>query len=130
MTKYKGSGKEPVSIHRLFKEASDEYREEHGLPTNPVVKNIHRSGECYCGAFATRDEELIDLQAHYPDHFEWIREVEKEVKAEFEGEPHYCYWGHGGQSSLELQMLMDEQERDPDVMLCRDCVDNAMESDW
>lgn len=111
-------------------ERCEAYIEEHGLPRNPVVENIHRSGECYCGAFAGRDEELIDLMAHYPDHADWLLEVEEAVKEEFEGDPDYCYWGHGGQSSLELQMLRDEQERDPDAVLCRDCRRDAMESDW
>lgn len=106
----------------------DEYIEEHDLPRNPVVENIHRSGECFCGAFATRDEELIDLQAHYPDHAEWLMELEKEVQDEIGTDEDYCWWGHDGLQSEELQELLDSQDRD-DVtpMLCRGCAANSME---
>jgi len=43
-----------------------DYIDDHELPRNPVVADIHRSGECFCGSFATRDEELIDLAEACP----------------------------------------------------------------
>lgn len=58
-----------------------EYRESHDLPRNPVAKKIHRSGDCYCGAFAHRDELFIDLYAEgYDRHATWLRAVETRVK--------------------------------------------------
>lgn len=59
----------------------DHYRESHDLPVNPVAAKIHRSGDCYCGAFAHRDELLVDLYAKgYDRHGDWLLEVEEAVQ--------------------------------------------------
>lgn len=98
----------------------DDYREEHDLPANPVVQNIHRSGECFCGAFAERDEELIDLQANYPDHFEWLMDLEQEVREEL-GEDHpRAYWANGSMSKPDVVALEKEYKHMKQV-LCADC---------
>lgn len=69
----------------------DDYREAHDLPRNPIAVQIHRSGDCYCGAYAHRDELLIDLRANgYDRHATWLLSVEARVQiyrgrvAEFE----------------------------------------------
>lgn len=85
----------------------DEYREEHDLPENPAYKKIHRSGDCFCGAYATRDEELIDLQAHYPDMYEKIMEIEEEVQEELGEKESTAYWGHGGKDEIDLYFESD-----------------------
>lgn len=95
------------------------YREAYGLPENPVVEEIHRSGECYCGAFANRVEELVVLEAEYPDHAEWLLNLEEEVQEEIGTEEDYCWWGTSGMPSEDLQELMEGE--DPDPVLCRDC---------
>jgi 3'-phosphoadenosine 5'-phosphosulfate sulfotransferase (PAPS reductase)/FAD synthetase len=95
-------------------------RQAHDLPANPVVENIHRSGECFCGAFAHRDEELIDLEAHYPDHYEWLLSVEDEVQGDIGSDAGTCFWGHGGLSSAELRALVAEHD-DMQMVLCSDC---------
>jgi len=100
-------------------EDCDEYREKHNLPSNPVVKDIHRSGECYCGAYAHRDEELIDLSANYPEHAEWILETEKDVQNEIGTDDDYCWWGSEGVSSERLQELSDGENEIP--MMCKQC---------
>lgn len=71
------------------------YHDAHGLPRNPVAERLHRSGDCYCGAFAHRDELFIDLygvaedlrdegdheQANaYARHATWLRAVEARVQ--------------------------------------------------
>lgn len=103
------------------KEDCEQYIRENGLPRNPVVENIHRSGECFCGAFGTRDEELIDLEAHYPDHAEWLLNVEEEVQEEIGTEEDYCWWGIGGMDSRETKALIEEGDHGG-LVLCQDCV--------
>lgn len=104
-----------------------EYMEEYDLPKNDVVETIHRSGECYCGAFAYRDEELVMLQAHYPEHFERIKEVEKEVQNEIGTDEKYCYWGHDGISEHQLRtMRAVEGLESSDMMLCQECENEIM----
>lgn len=97
-----------------------EYIADHDLPANPVAEKIHRSGECYCGAFAHRDEELVELQAHYPEHYDWLMSVEEDVQAEIGTDSGHCFWGHGGLSSEELRALIADHD-DAQQVLCSDC---------
>lgn len=60
-------------------EEVDEYRERYDLPDNPVARRIHRSGDCYCLAYGHRDEELLFLEAEFPRHAQWIKNVETRV---------------------------------------------------
>jgi 3'-phosphoadenosine 5'-phosphosulfate sulfotransferase (PAPS reductase)/FAD synthetase len=96
-----------------------DYIEEHDLPESEVVKNVHRSGECYCGAFAHRDMELVDLGAKYPEHAEWLLNTEKEVQREIGEEEDYCWWGSEGVSSDRLQELQEDSDSVP--MMCKKC---------
>lgn len=114
-------------------EEMEEYLDEHDLPRNPVVSDIHRSGECFCGAFAVRDEELLDLQAEYPKHFDWIKEIESEAIEVLGADDRKAYWGHGKLSDSELTHLKSLREPE-DMMLCRDCrMENQQpgsDTDW
>jgi len=102
------------------KEDCEEYIDEHDLPRNEVVSEIHRSGDCYCGAFAHRDTELIDLSAKYPEHAEWLLNTEKRVQEERGTDGDYCWWGAEGVSSERLRELEeDEDSRIP--TLCQKC---------
>jgi 3'-phosphoadenosine 5'-phosphosulfate sulfotransferase (PAPS reductase)/FAD synthetase len=58
----------------------DRYRERHDLPQNPVAKRIHRSGDCQCLAYGKRTEELIMIEAEYPDYAQWLLNVEKRAQ--------------------------------------------------
>jgi 3'-phosphoadenosine 5'-phosphosulfate sulfotransferase (PAPS reductase)/FAD synthetase len=98
-----------------------DYIVEKGLPRNPVVETIGRSGECFCGAYADRFSELLTLKEHYPDHYEWVMQVEQEVQCEIGDEEDYCYWGSSGMSSDELQELMESQDNDVGMTMCADC---------
>lgn len=99
-----------------------EYMVEHGLPRNEVVETIARSGECFCGAYADRFSELMTLKEHYPDHYEWIQNVENEIQDEIGTDEDHCYWGSSGMSSDDLQELMEhDDEDDEDMTLCVDC---------
>lgn len=100
----------------------DEYIEKHDLPKSKVVDQICRSGECYCGAFAHRDEELIELSAEYPDHAEWLLETENKVQEEIGTDEDHCWWGSEGVSSERLQELQESDGIDESTpMMCKDC---------
>lgn len=57
----------------------DQYLEAHGLTQNPVYENISRSGDCYCLAYAGRDE-LLQLAKHYPGHYYYLLNAERRVQ--------------------------------------------------
>jgi 3'-phosphoadenosine 5'-phosphosulfate sulfotransferase (PAPS reductase)/FAD synthetase len=54
----------------------EDYIREHNLPENEVVRLLHRSGECLCGALA-RPEELKEIALWYPDVAKRIRGLER-----------------------------------------------------
>jgi len=107
-------------IHDWSDSDVDQYRDEHSLPSNPVAEKIGRSGDCYCGAFANRDTELTELQAHYPDHYDWLTELEDEVQDEIGKTDAHCYWGFGNMSEKELRAEMAQND-DQQMMLCSSC---------
>jgi len=97
-----------------------QYMIEQGLPRSPVVETIGRSGECFCGAYADRFSELLTLDEHFPDHFEWLMTIEDEVQSEIGDEKDYCYWGASGLSSDDLRELIAAEDN-TDMTLCADC---------
>jgi 3'-phosphoadenosine 5'-phosphosulfate sulfotransferase (PAPS reductase)/FAD synthetase len=107
-------------IHNWRDERVDNYRDEHDLPNNPVAEKIGRSGDCYCGAFAHRDTEMLELEAHYPDHAEWLQELEEEVADKRDESDEYCYWGFGGLSEKEIRAKLAEDDMDQ-MSLCSSC---------
>lgn len=107
-------------IHNWRDSAVDEYREDHDLPTNPVAEKIGRSGDCYCGAYANRNTELVELEAHYPDHAEWIKSVEEDVQEKIGTDEDYCYWGFGGMSESEIRAKMAKDDM-AQMDLCSHC---------
>jgi len=90
------------------------------LPHNPVNEKIGRSGDCYCGAYANRETELLELQAEYPDHYEWLMDLEQEVQEEIGTDQDYCYWGFGKMSEKELRAKIAENDS-RQMMLCSSC---------
>jgi len=99
-------------------EEMDKYRNSHNLPENPSYKKIHRSGDCFCGAYATRDEELIDLEAHYPHMYDRIMQLEEEVKNELGEKKSISYWGHGGKDEIDLYF---ESDTVGESIVCSSC---------
>jgi 3'-phosphoadenosine 5'-phosphosulfate sulfotransferase (PAPS reductase)/FAD synthetase len=57
-----------------------ECRQFAGLTENEVSKNIHKSGECLCGAFA-KPEEFAELQFFYPEAAAYIAGIEAKARA-------------------------------------------------
>ena len=107
-------------IHDWSDEQTDQYRQDHDLPRNPVNEKIGRSGDCYCGSYANRDTELIELEAHYPEHYEWLTDLEDEVQDEIGADEPHCYWGFGSMSDKELRGKIAEND-DKQMMLCSSC---------
>ncbi len=69
-------------IHDWTKLDTTHFMEWRGIPRNPVVDLIHKSGECLCGAFA-KPGELAEL-ALWPetrDAYNEIKALEAEVRA-------------------------------------------------
>lgn len=62
------------------------------VPRNPVTQYLHRSGECLCGAFASRDE-LKEIALWYPATAAYLRELEAEAVRL--GKPN-ALWAPGG----------------------------------
>lgn len=56
-----------------------EAREVAGIPRNPVSFNIHKSGECLCGAFAKKGE-LAEIEFFYPETGRYLRDLERRAK--------------------------------------------------
>lgn len=54
------------------------YMKWRGIPRNPVVDTMHKSGECLCGAYARKDE-FAELEMWYPAEAARIRRLEAEV---------------------------------------------------
>lgn len=70
---------------------SDQDREdfirEHGLPKNPIYKYYCKSGECLCGAYASR-QELLDIEKISPETYDRLMNIESHVRKKFA-------WGWG-----------------------------------
>jgi 3'-phosphoadenosine 5'-phosphosulfate sulfotransferase (PAPS reductase)/FAD synthetase len=57
-------------------ERRDEYLETFDLTAAPVVEEIGRSADCWCGCFGDRTE-LIDLEAAgFEEHADWLRNLD------------------------------------------------------
>ncbi len=89
---------------------------EEGLPRNPVVDLIHRSGECLCGALA-RPEEIHELARWFPDTARRLNELEHECEARGIAA---CVWAgrHGLQVAPEQEALFSKAALAP---LCTSC---------
>lgn len=57
-----------------------EYIQTHELPKSPTKKKVHRSGDCQCLAYGHRDEIFVDIEAKYPDDFEYLRNIERRMQ--------------------------------------------------
>ena len=67
-------------IHDWSKTMCNEYIEHEELEPNQVVKLLHMSGECLCGAFAHKGE-LKEIELWYPKTAEYIKSIEEKVRA-------------------------------------------------
>jgi len=92
-----------------------EYIEKHDIPKNSEWRNSGRAADCFCGAYANR-EELWELEADHPEKAEWIRQLEESVP--FTDERGLWGWGDTDDTTLRGEMA----KQDPDQMtLCTNC---------
>ncbi len=84
-----------------------------GLRRSPVVDLIHKSGECLCGAFASKGE-LAELALWFPAVAAEIRALEAEVKAKFG-------WGWEGRPPTACQRKKITAGQ-LDMPLCHNCL--------
>lgn len=101
----------------------EDYRQDHGLPESDAVEALGRSGDCFCLAYGTRDEELVALRSNgFDDHADRLLELEKEVQAEIGIEEDYCWIGASGMSSAELRSKKaDADPEQTDLFGCGRC---------
>jgi len=107
-------------IHDYTAGDVEDYIQDHGLPKSPVKMNYHHSGECLCGAFGNRAEELTLLEAHYPETAERIKELERKVQDRHGDDDPRSYWAHGGMSSIDLRALLADND-ESQMLLCASC---------
>ena len=109
-----------TNIHDYTKEDVESYIDKHGLNRSPVKQLYHHSGECLCGAFGNRAEELTLLEAHFPETADRIKRLEKEVQEIHGDDDPRSYWAHGGMSSVDLRALLADND-ESQMMLCASC---------
>jgi len=109
-----------ANIHDFTKKDVENYIDKHGLKRSPVKQLYHHSGECLCGAFGNRAEELTLLEAHFPETADRIKELEKEVQEIHGDDDPRSYWAHGGMSSVDLRALLADND-ESQMMLCASC---------
>lgn len=114
-----------ANIHDFARQDVEEYIDAHDLRRSPVKQNYHHSGECLCGAFGNRAEELTLLEAHYPETAERIKQLEEEVQEKHGDDDPRSYWAHGGMSSVDLRALLADND-ETQMLLCASC-ENAIE---
>lgn len=106
--------------HAMTDQDIEDYIQTHDLTRSPVKMKYHHSGECLCGAFGNRTEELTLLEAHFPDTADRIKELERKVQAEHGDDDPRSYWAHGGMSSIDLRALLADND-ESQMLLCQSC---------
>jgi 3'-phosphoadenosine 5'-phosphosulfate sulfotransferase (PAPS reductase)/FAD synthetase len=108
-----------ANIHDFSKRDVEAYIDEHGLKRSPVKQKYHHSGECLCGAFGNRTEELTLLEAHYPETANRIKELEEKVQEKHGNDPR-SYWAHGNMDNKQMRALLADND-ESQMMLCASC---------
>lgn len=90
-----------------------EYVDEHDIPENPEWRAGGRASDCFCGAYASR-EELIDLAADHPEKAEWIRNLESSIDRDDDRD----VWGWAKSSPDEIDAARTDDEP---LGLCSGC---------
>jgi 3'-phosphoadenosine 5'-phosphosulfate sulfotransferase (PAPS reductase)/FAD synthetase len=91
-------------------------RDWQGLTENEVSKNIHKSGECLCGAFAKPDE-LAELKFFYPKEAAHIERIQERAKAAGK----HCVWGVRPPKKSQINSIAS-------MPLCTSCVLSTLQT--
>lgn len=96
------------------------YRSALDLPSNPVVDALEMSGECLCGAHASRGERRM-IRLFYPEVHRYLCCLEAKVSAvsytDDGPDRAYARWGHGRLQEREQKAMDDDAQR----LLCESC---------
>ena len=101
-------------IHDWSKAECREYVDQFDLPRNPLWDDLGRSGDCFCGCFASPEEKLDLEAAGQIEHADWLRNLES--KSDHDDE--YGVWGWGKLSKAEIRA---ERVGDDQMTLCSTC---------
>lgn len=102
-----------------------EYRAMLDLPKNPAKEYLCMSGECLCGAFASKGE-LTQIETFFPETGRYLRDLESRVRAAgfpwgWDEEPP-AWWCRMQLAKKYGQADAFEAERDDEIqMLCSSC---------
>jgi len=91
-----------------------DYIRRYEIPCNPLWDDLGRSGDCYCGCFASPEEKIDTLAAGCPGRVAWLDALEQQADHGDERD----LWAHGGASRAEIrEARLDEDQ----VTLCSQC---------
>jgi len=105
-------------IHDWSKQDCKEYVDEHDIPENELWNTLGRSGDCFCGCFASPEERLDLRAAECDEHADWIKDLESRVNLDVKQERET--WGWGALSDDE-QMRERAENDDKQMLLCSTC---------
>jgi len=94
-----------------------EYLTEHHLKKSPAYTNLHISGDCLCGSFASNFEAGM-IRAFYPEIHEQLLELEEYLKDK-NIKSDYKKWGKGGGVTQALDQTT------LDILICGECSVNT-----
>lgn len=109
-----------ANINDFTKRDVETYIDEHNLQRSPVKQKYHHSGECLCGAYGNRTEELTLLEAHFPETAERIKDLESKVQEEHGADDPRSYWAHGNMDDKKMRALLADND-EAQMMLCASC---------
>jgi len=109
-----------ANMPEFTKQDVENYIDTHGLERSPVKQTYHHSGECLCGAFGNRTEELAVLEAHYPETADRIKKLESKVQDKHGVDNPRSYWAHGNMDRQHLRSLLADND-EAQMVLCASC---------
>ncbi len=90
------------------------------FPVNPVSELIHMSGECLCGAFASKGE-FEQLKFFFPEMAELIHQLEHEVAKNDKIPDYQKQWGWGSYAQNHHRARAKNSQDVKVGPLCSDC---------
>jgi 3'-phosphoadenosine 5'-phosphosulfate sulfotransferase (PAPS reductase)/FAD synthetase len=96
------------------KQDCKEYIKRYEIPCNPLWEDLNRSGDCYCGCFASPEEKIDTLAAGCPGRVAYLDALE-EISTQGN---EYDKWAHSGMTKAEIRA---ERVNDQQMTLCSTC---------
>jgi 3'-phosphoadenosine 5'-phosphosulfate sulfotransferase (PAPS reductase)/FAD synthetase len=90
------------------------YVRRYELPCSPLWDDLGRSGDCYCGCFASPEEKIDTLAAGCPGRVAWLDALEQQADHGDERDR----WANGGLTRAEVRA---ERVDEGQMTLCSTC---------